>query len=100
MKTNKKLAGLKPTKPKMAKKPYMRHDPYVWAMAIKRTFPEKEVFSDGDRWNNVGESYKELCESLYGEGYRISEEQVNGQKINIGGITMELPIRTVYVLKK
>lgn len=89
-----------PKKQMFVKKPYMIHDPYVWTMAINRTFPEKEVFSDGDRWNNVGEDYKELCESLYGEGYRISEEQINGKKINIGGVTMEMPIRTVYVLKK
>lgn len=100
MRTNKKLAGLKPSKPKFIKKPYMGFDPYVWAMAINRTFPDKEIIADGDRWNNVGEEYKELCESLYDEGYRIQEKQVNGRTITVGGVSMEMPIRTVYVLSK
>lgn len=100
MKTDKKLAELKPAKPKFIKKPYMGFDPYVWSMAINRTFPEKEVIADGDRWNSVGEEFKDICESLYREGYRIKEEQVNSQTINAGGITIELPIRTVYILKK
>lgn len=100
MKDKKNLKGLKPSKPKFIKKPYMAHDPFVWAMAINRTFPDKEIIADGDRWKNAGEDYKELCENLYNEGYRICEKQINGHTIDVGGMTMTLPIRTVFYLKK